>query len=90
MKIAYLGPEGSYSHLAAETFLKTERASRKEKNSFGRDECIPFRNFPEVFEAVETGHADAAAVPIENSLQGGVCLLYTSCSGTAFSGSPKA
>ena len=25
MKIAYLGPEDSYSHLAADTFLKTSK-----------------------------------------------------------------
>lgn len=68
MKIAYLGPEDSYSHLAAETFLKTEGKGA----DYGRDECIPFRNFSEVFRAVETGRTDAAAVPIENSLQGGV------------------
>ncbi len=68
MKIAYLGPEDSYSHLAAETFLQSE-----EKGYAGeRDECVPFRNFSEVFRAVQTGRADAAAVPIENSLQGGV------------------
>lgn len=70
MKIAFLGPEGSYSHLAARTFLKTEATG--EITGKGWDECIPFRNFPEVLGAVASGRVDAAAVPIENSLQGGV------------------
>ena len=70
MKIAFLGPEGSYSHLAAQSFLKTESTGEYRVNDW--DECIPFRNFPEVFAAVASGRVDAAAVPIENSLQGGV------------------
>lgn len=70
MKIAFLGPEGSYSHLAAKSFLKTESTGAKNVGDW--DECIPFRNFPEVFAAVANGRVDAAAVPIENSLQGGV------------------
>lgn len=70
MKIAFLGPEGSYSHLAAQSFLKTESVGEKKAGEW--DECIPFRNFPEVLGAVESGRVDAAAVPIENSLQGGV------------------
>ena len=70
MKIAFLGPEGSYSHLAAKSFLQTE--STGVKNVADWDECIPFRNFPEVLAAVESGRVDAATVPIENSLQGGV------------------
>ncbi len=70
MKIAFLGPEGSYSHLAARLFLKSE--STGEKSGLGWDECIPFRNFTEVFGAVACGRVDAAALPIENSLQGGV------------------
>ncbi len=70
MKIAFLGPEGSYSHLAAKAFLKTESVAKKATNDW--DECIPFRNFSEVFAAVTNGRVDAAAVPIENSLQGGV------------------
>ncbi len=69
MKIAYLGPEGSFSHLAAQTFLAEETA--KEQGAKW-SECVPFRNFPEVIAAVESGRVDAAAVPIENSLQGGV------------------
>lgn len=71
MKIAYLGPEGSYSHLAAQTFLKAETPKTNKKvNDW--DECIPFRNFAEVFAAVENDRVDCAAVPIENSVQGGV------------------
>ncbi len=80
MKIAFLGPEGSYSHLAGKTFLKTESTGEARVNDW--DECIPFRNFPEVFSAVENGRVDSAVVPIENSLQGGVLqnldLLQTS------------
>ena len=70
MKIAFLGPEGSYSHLAAKAFLESEK--NKQGANGGWDECIPFRNFAEVLAAVESGKTDAAALPIENSLQGGV------------------
>ncbi len=66
MKIAYLGPEGSFSHLAAQKFLEENKDGAK------WHECIPFRNFPEVVEAVQSGRVDGAALPIENSLQGGV------------------
>ena len=67
MKIAYLGPEGSYSHLAAKRFLKEEV---KKENDLS--ECIPFRNFPEVIAALSMDRVDAAVLPIENTLQGGV------------------
>ena len=70
MKIAFLGPEGSYSHLAAKEFLKTESTGVKAIGEW--DECVPFRNFPEVLAAVSSGKVDGAAIPIENSLQGGV------------------
>ncbi len=70
MKIAFLGPEGSYSHLAAKAFLESAPKGKKTVNDW--DECIPFRNFPEVLSAVANGRVDAAALPIENSLQGGV------------------
>ena len=67
MKIAYLGPEGSYSHLAAQAFLAQEKPEMGKWN-----ECMPFRNFSEALNAVATGKADACAIPIENSLQGSV------------------
>ncbi len=68
MKVGYLGPEGSYSHVAAQAFLSEEEVQSATK----WNECMPFRNFTEVLGAVESGRVDAAAIPIENSLQGGV------------------
>ena len=70
MKIAFLGPEGSYSHVAAQYFLKAESQDGAKGVNF--DECIPFRNFSEVLNAVSSGRVDAATIPIENSIQGGV------------------
>ena len=69
MKIAYLGPEGSYSHLAAKLFIKEETGNDE---GLAVNECVPFRNFSEVFAAVASKKVDAAVVPISNSLQGGV------------------
>ncbi|MBI3408152.1 MAG: prephenate dehydratase [Planctomycetes bacterium] len=60
LKIAYLGPEYSYSHLAA-----VER--------FGQDvEFIRVGSIATVFEEVNRSHVDFGVVPLENSTDGGV------------------
>ena len=58
MKLAYLGPAGTYSEQAA---LEAEGAV-----------LIPFGTIPAAVRAVEDGAADAAVVPVENSLEGTV------------------
>jgi chorismate mutase/prephenate dehydratase len=60
LKVAYLGPEYSFSHLAA-----VER--------FGQAvEFMRVGNIGAVFEAVNRGHADFGVVPLENSTDGRV------------------
>ncbi len=60
LKIAYLGPEYSFSHLAA-----VER--------FGQAvELIPVGSIAAVFEEVNRGHVDFGVVPVENSTDGRV------------------
>jgi len=60
LRIAYLGPEGSFSHLAAE-------------RKFGSSvEYMPLADIRAVFEQVARGHCDLGLVPIENSVGGGV------------------
>jgi chorismate mutase/prephenate dehydratase len=57
-RVAYLGPEFTYSHLAA-----IER--------FGQSaELVPVGSIAAVFEEVERGQADYGLVPIENSTDG--------------------
>ena len=57
--IGYLGPDGSYSHLAAKKLMPC---------AFLR----AYIGFPQVFQSLISGETDAIAVPIENTLNGGV------------------
>jgi chorismate mutase / prephenate dehydratase len=58
LKVAYLGPAYSYSHLAA-----IER--------FGQSvEFVPVGSISAVFEEVNRGHTDFGLVPLENSTDG--------------------
>lgn len=57
-RAAYLGPQGTYTHMAA-------------LRHFGSSaELLAVRSIPEVFEEVERGRADVGIVPIENSSEG--------------------
>ena len=60
LKIAYLGPEGTWTHQAA-------------INKFGHSvEYTPQPSFTEVFDQVARRKADYGVVPIENSTEGAV------------------
>lgn len=59
-RIAYLGPEGSFTHQAAES-------------RYGAmSDYIPLDSIPFVFEAVKTSRARFGVVPIENNQEGTV------------------
>lgn len=58
VRVAYLGPQFSFTHLAAlEKFGKTA-------------DLIPVNSIASVFEEVNKGHAEYGIVPIENSTDG--------------------
>lgn len=60
LKVAYFGPEGTFTHLAA-------------VRHFGSSAFyIPQESIRTVFDAVESGKADYGIVPIENSTEGAV------------------
>ncbi len=56
--LGYFGPAGTFTHQALLTF--------------SADEAMPFGTVAEALEAVRSGVVDAALVPIENSVEGGV------------------
>ena len=59
-RAAFLGPEGTFSHMAGRAFLGSQ---------------VTFHAQPtlvEVFQSVENGDCDLGIVPLENSLQGSV------------------
>ncbi len=69
LQVAYLGPEGSFSHLAA-------------IEKFGRSvELVPVRDIASVFDQVARAAADYGLVPYENTTGGAVrdtmeCFLW--------------
>lgn len=60
-RIAYLGPEASFTYLAT-------------KGLFPNEWHIPYTSIPECIEAVAEGKVDLAVVPVENALEGSVPL----------------
>jgi prephenate dehydratase len=60
-RFVYLGPEGTFAEQALLTIPAAERGSR-----------TPARSVPEALDAVRDGDADAALVPLENSIGGAV------------------
>ncbi|MGH7962830.1 MAG: prephenate dehydratase, partial [Candidatus Binatia bacterium] len=62
LRIAYLGPEATYTHLAA-------------REQFGSQAVfVPVVTIPQVFAAVERAEVDYGVVPIENSTEGAVAI----------------
>lgn len=60
VRVAYLGPDGTYTHAAA-------------LQLFGKEtQWLPRVDIQEVFAAVESGDADYGVVPVENSSEGSV------------------
>lgn len=60
-RFVYLGPEGTFTEAALRTIPAAEHGLR-----------TPARSVPEALEAVRSGDADAALVPLENSVGGAV------------------
>ena len=58
-RFVYLGPEGTFAEQALRTLPATLTAS-----------VAPARSVPEALDAVRAGDADAALVPLENSIGG--------------------
>lgn len=58
-RFVYLGPEGTFAEQALRTISAAEKGTR-----------TPARSVPEALEAVRCGEADAALVPLENSIGG--------------------
>jgi prephenate dehydratase len=71
MRVAYLGPAGTF----------TEEALRA--SAPGEVEELPYPTVYETVMAVQDGHADRAVVPIENSLEGGVAATLDALAGEA-------
>jgi chorismate mutase/prephenate dehydratase len=70
LKVAFLGPEGSFSHQAA-------------FHEFGGSaELVPVVSFGDVFGEVENGRASFGVVPIENSIEGSIGIVLDLLSGS--------
>jgi len=61
VKVAYLGPIGSYSYEAAKRFIKDENI-----------DLLPCDTIDDVFEVVDEDEKTYGVVPVENSIEGSV------------------
>lgn len=69
-RYAYLGPEGTFTEAALRTVPAASRADLQ-----------PHATVPSALDAVRTAEADAAVVPIENSVEGSVTVTLDELAG---------
>jgi len=62
-KVAFQGERGAYGEMATLQY-------------FPKAGLLPKKSFQDVFDAVESGSADYAVVPVENSIEGSVNEIY--------------
>jgi prephenate dehydratase len=72
--IAYLGPAGTYSEMAALQYLQLSHPDLEDDPS----RMCPYPTIPQAINAAEHGDVDIAVVPVENSIQGGVTMTLDS------------
>lgn len=66
LRVAYFGPEASYTHMAA-------------REQFGSQAVfVPAATIPQIFADIERGQADYGVVPVENSSEGSVAITLDS------------
>ncbi|MDX7993014.1 bifunctional chorismate mutase/prephenate dehydratase [Xenorhabdus littoralis] len=66
-RITFLGPKGSYSHIAARQF------AARHFNQLVECSC---HKFPDIFSLVEIGQADYGILPLENTSSGAINEVY--------------
>ena len=71
-RLAFLGPEGTFTEAALRRLPGSAEAAR-----------LPFTSVDAALDAVRTGAVDAAVVPIENSVEGGVSATLDALAGGA-------
>ena len=64
MRVAFLGPVGTYGEQAARRLVELE--------GWDAAELLPQQGIRAVVQALASGRCDAAVVPVENSVEGGV------------------
>tara|TARA_Y100001968_G_scaffold233608_1_gene216585 strand:+ start:888 stop:1733 length:846 start_codon:yes stop_codon:yes gene_type:complete len=69
-RVAYLGPKGTFAEKAASMLTKLEKLDKPE--------FFPCKGLRSVIENVSNKHCEAAVVPIENSVEGGVTTTLDS------------
>ncbi|SNS81417.1 prephenate dehydratase [Anaerovirgula multivorans] len=72
MELGYLGPEGSYSYIAAKHYLP-------------KGNIIAMKTFRQIITAVEEGSIEAGILPIENSTEGAVTQVMDGLMNTVVS-----